>query len=89
MSSIGSYILSTRQRMKGEPDPEIAAGQVLKLIGEKEQRSLVALISVTGWSQEYVKVIVDDLRKHELVTGNDDELQLTGPGFKAQFLAAT
>jgi len=89
MSTIGSYILSTQARTKEEPNPQIAAGQVLKLIGEKEQRSLVALVSVTGWSQEYVKAIVDDLRKDELVMGTDDDLQLTGSGFKAQFLAAT
>jgi hypothetical protein len=88
MASIGSYILSTQQRTKEEPDPQLAAGQILKLIGQKQPRPLMDLVSVTSWSHDYVKTIVDQLRQQELVTGNDEALELTNSGFKAQFIVA-
>lgn len=89
MASIGSYILSTRQRTKGEPDPQLAAGQVLKLIGRQQRLSIVDLVSLTGWPQDYVKMVVNDLRQREMVAGSDEALELTGSGFKAQFIVAT
>jgi len=89
MASIGSYILSTRQRNKEEPDPQLAAGQVLKLLGQQQPRSIVDLVSVTGWPQDYVKMVVNELRQRELVAGSDEALELTPRGFQAQFIVAT
>lgn len=88
MSSVGSYVLSTRDRQKSEPDPSTAAAQVLKLFGS-QPHSISELLSLTGWPESSMKTIVEDLRNRELVEGPDDKLRLTDLGYRAQLIVAT
>lgn len=88
MASIGSYILSTQDRIKGEPDPKTAAAQALKLFGQ-QPRSVGELLSLTGWPEDFLRNTVMDLRSRELVEGTDDKLSLTDLGLKAQSIVAT
>jgi len=87
MASVGTYILS-RDRKDAEPDPKTAPAQVLKLFGQRPI-ALTDLLSQTGWSEDFLRTVVTDLRRREMITGSEDKLTLTDLGLKAQYIVAS
>ena len=87
MASVGSYILSTRDRRGGEPDPKAAPAQCLKLFGP-QPLSFGDLLSQTGWPEDFLRAVITDLKSRNLIEGTDDKLSLTDLGLKAQFIVA-
>ena len=85
----GTYILSGQEK-KGDQDvnPDLAAARVLKLLGDRPQ-SFGSILSSTGFAEPVLRAAIDDLRRRDLLTGNDGELTLTPQGYKAHFIVAS
>lgn len=87
MATVGAYILSTRDRKGGEPDPKTAPAQALKLVGA-QPLSFAGLLSRTGWQEDFLRTVVADLRQRQMIAGTNDMLSLTDLGLKARFIVA-
>jgi predicted transcriptional regulator len=90
MGTIGSYVLSTRDRSDADDvDLQTASTQVLKTLGSsKGPVSVGALLSSTSLSESQLRDALQLLVKNGLVINTDDLFMLTDLGYKATLIVA-
>lgn len=89
MSSVGSYVLSSKERSEGPVDPRAVCARVLKALPRSRNPvSFRTLMSETRFPEAALYEAIEQLRRDRMIEGPPDGLSLTDLGYRAQFIVA-